>query len=89
MLLGIHLPTQWSDAPCRVSHILVIHPCKKVLPPRSVGVPVAATEVRFKDISIASTVAVGARSLPSLTNDIINMLQVSSRRAPAGLALIL
>ena len=41
----------------------------------SVGAAVATTEVRFQDLSIAATVAVGARSLPSLTNDLINMLQ--------------
>jgi len=35
----------------------------------------ATTEVRFQDLSIAATVAVGARSLPSLTNDLINMIQ--------------
>ena len=44
---------------------------------RSLGVPVATTDVRFTGLSISSTVAVGGRSLPSLTNDIINMLQVS------------
>ena len=43
------------------------------------------TEVRFKDLSIASTVAVGARALPSLSNDIINMVQVLPRRAFQGL----
>ena len=41
----------------------------------SVGAPMATTEVRFQDLSIAATVAVGARSLPSLTNDLINMIQ--------------
>lgn len=50
--------------------------------------PVATTEVRFHDLSISSTVAVGGRSLPSLTNDIINMLQVSPGSAPTAANLV-
>jgi len=57
------------------------------------GVPVAMTEVRFQDLNIATTVSVGSRALPSLTNDIINMAlvspcrslpKVSATRRPAG-----
>ncbi len=39
------------------------------------------TEVRFQDLNIATTVSVGSRALPSLTNDIINMALVSLCRS--------
>lgn len=42
------------------------------------GVPQSTTEVRFTDLSIAGSVNVGARSLPSMINDFINLAQVSS-----------
>ena len=35
----------------------------------------ATTEVRFQDISITANLTIGARALPSLTNDLINMAQ--------------
>jgi hypothetical protein len=40
------------------------------------GVPQSTTEVRFTDLSIAGSVNVGARSLPSMINDFINLAQV-------------
>jgi ABC-type multidrug transport system ATPase subunit len=39
------------------------------------GVPQSTTEVRFTDLSIAGSVNVGARSLPSMINDFINLAQ--------------
>lgn len=38
--------------------------------------PQSTTEVRFTDLSIAGSVNVGARSLPSMINDFINLAQV-------------
>ena len=40
------------------------------------GAPMSATEVRFKDLNIEADVFVGSRSLPSLTNDLLDYLQV-------------
>ena len=48
---------------------------------RRAGVEVARTEVRFQDLSIGATVLVGDRALPSIYNDLLNMVQVRLRRA--------
>lgn len=46
---------------------------------RRAGVPQSTTEVRFTDVSIAGSVSVGSRALPSLSNDLINLAQVTRR----------